>query len=226
MEWLDACYIDFIWCLPLSTGIRGMYYSLVCVYCLNQEVLWTISPLMTPLENILDISEFEYYIFFLMLSWMEPFYHPFRWFSVVLYLLFLFIVIIVLLNILIAQVNNTYSKMQQDVEGTFAMARARIVARFMKGRMFWWIPSHFRCCHKEHCVELSCLTQCLDRPCIQKVLKCLPKNFQQRLIKFLTELKEFLEMSTNTEVCGLVCVCNFGLYIHCCSFHTGLVSLL
>ena len=38
-------------------GIRGTYYLLVFVYCLNQGVLWTISPLMTPLENILDISK-------------------------------------------------------------------------------------------------------------------------------------------------------------------------
>ena len=161
-----------------------------------------------------------------MFSWMAPFYRPCRWFSVVLYLLFLFTVVIVLVNILIAQVNDSYSKVKQDVEGTFAVARARIVARFMKGRMFWWIPSCFRCCHKEHSVELSCLTQCLDRPCIQKVLKCLPKNFQQGLIKFLTEFKEFLAMSANTEVCGLVYVRICWLYIHCCSFHTRRESLL
>ena len=155
-----------------------------------------------------------------MFSWMGPFYHFCRWFSVILYLLFLFTVIIVLLNILIAQVNDTYSKVQQDVEGTFAMARARIVARFMKGKMFWWIPDCFRVYLKAHNVEQSCgriggcLTQCLNRPCIQKVLKCLPKNFPQGLIKFLTDFKEFLAMSTKTEVCGLVYVHNCWLYIH------------
>ena len=155
-----------------------------------------------------------------MFSWMAPFYHPFRWFSVVLYLLFLFTVVIVLLNILIAQVNDSYSKVKQDVEGTFAVARARIVARFMKGKMFWWIPKCARQYLKAHNVEQSyrrlagCLTQCLNRTCIKKMLKCLPKNFPQGLIKFLTEFKEFLAMSANTEVCCPVYVHHFWLYIH------------
>ena len=198
-------------------------------------MLWTISLLITPLENTLDISEYlEYQVLFpnVMFSCMEPFYHPCRWFSVVLYLLFLFTVIIVLLNILIAQVNDTYSKVQLDVEGTFAMARARIVARFMKGKMFWWIPNCFRRYLKACDLEQSYrrlagyLTQCLNRPCIQSMLQRLPNNFPQGLIKFLTDFKEFLAMSTSTEVCDPLYIHNFWLYIHFCSFHTRRVSLL
>ena len=59
-----------------------------------------------------------------------------RWFSIVLYLLFLFIVTVILLSILIAQMNDTYRSIQDDVEGTFAIARARIIARLQKGNMW------------------------------------------------------------------------------------------
>ena len=51
--------------------------------------------------------------------------------------------IIVLLNILIAQMSDSYSKAHEDVEGTFAMARARIVARFLKGNVLWYVPEGF-----------------------------------------------------------------------------------
>ena len=57
-----------------------------------------------------------------------------RWFSIVMYLVFLFTVIVVLLNLLIAQMSDTYNKIQEDVEGTFAIARARIIARLQKGK--------------------------------------------------------------------------------------------
>ena len=57
-----------------------------------------------------------------------------RWFSIVMYLVFLFTVIVVLLNLLIAQMSDTYNKIQGDVEGTFAIARARIIARLQKGK--------------------------------------------------------------------------------------------
>ena len=40
--------------------------------------------------------------------------------------------IVVLLNLLIAQMSDTYTKVQGDVEGTFTIARARIIARLQK----------------------------------------------------------------------------------------------
>ena len=55
-----------------------------------------------------------------------------RWFSIVLYLFFLFAVIVVLLNLLIAQMSDTYAKTREDVEGYFAFARARIIARLQR----------------------------------------------------------------------------------------------
>lgn len=58
-----------------------------------------------------------------------------RWFSIIMYLTFLFAVIVVLLNLLIAQMSDTYTKYQEDAEGMFAIARARIIARLQKR---WW----------------------------------------------------------------------------------------
>ena len=55
-----------------------------------------------------------------------------RWFSIVIYLPFLFTVIVVLLNLLIAQMSDTYTKVQEDVESTFALERARIIAKALK----------------------------------------------------------------------------------------------
>ena len=61
-----------------------------------------------------------------------PLSYPRRWFSIVLYLAFLFTVIVVLLNLLIAQMSDTYTKIIEDVEGHFALARARIIARLQR----------------------------------------------------------------------------------------------
>ena len=46
----------------------------------------------------------------------------------------MFVVIVILLNLLIAQMSDTYAKVQEDVEGNFAIARARIIARLQKGK--------------------------------------------------------------------------------------------
>ena len=49
-----------------------------------------------------------------------------------MFLVFLFTVVVVLLNLLIAQMSDTYTKIQEDADGTFAIARARIIARLQK----------------------------------------------------------------------------------------------
>ncbi len=46
-----------------------------------------------------------------------------------IYLAFLFLVIVVLLNLLIAQMSDTYSSVQQDAQRSLAINRAWIVAR-------------------------------------------------------------------------------------------------
>ena len=54
-----------------------------------------------------------------------------------MYLAFLIGVIVVLLNVLIAQMSNTYNEIQKNVEGIFAIARARIISRLQKERCIW-----------------------------------------------------------------------------------------
>ena len=51
-----------------------------------------------------------------------------------MYLAFLIAVLVVLLNVLIAQMSNTYNEIQINVNGAFAIARARIIARLQKER--------------------------------------------------------------------------------------------
>lgn len=64
----------------------------------------------------------------------------YRWFSISLYLIFLFVIIVVLLNLLIAQMSNTYSNVQEEAEGTYAVAKATILSRLEK------YDSIFNCC--------------------------------------------------------------------------------
>ena len=46
-----------------------------------------------------------------------------------LYIVFLFLVVVVLLNLLIAQMSDTYGSVQQDAQRSLAINRAWIVAR-------------------------------------------------------------------------------------------------
>ena len=46
-----------------------------------------------------------------------------------IYIIFLFLVIVVLLNLLIAQMSDTYGSVQQDAQRSLAINRALIVAR-------------------------------------------------------------------------------------------------
>ena len=52
-----------------------------------------------------------------------------RWLGVIIYITFLFMVIVVLLNLLIAQMSDTYANVQLDAQRSLAINRAWIVAR-------------------------------------------------------------------------------------------------
>ena len=56
----------------------------------------------------------------------------FRALSVILYLTFMFIVVVVLLNVLIAQVSDTYSKVLSTAEGVYLYHRCRYIANVNK----------------------------------------------------------------------------------------------
>lgn len=53
----------------------------------------------------------------------------FRWLAVIIYCIFLFFVIVILLNLLIAQMSDTYGSVQKDAQRSLALNRAWIVAR-------------------------------------------------------------------------------------------------
>ena len=56
-------------------------------------------------------------------------YHYCRWLSVIIYTVFLFLVLTILLNLLIAQMSDTYSNVQSDAQRSLVINRAWIVAR-------------------------------------------------------------------------------------------------
>ena len=62
---------------------------------------------------------------------------PRRWFSIVLYMTFLFAMIVVLLNVLIAQMSNTYSELQENNDGTFNIIRATVISRLQKKKLYY-----------------------------------------------------------------------------------------
>ena len=111
-----------------------------------------------------------------------------------MYLTFLFAVMVVLLNLLIAQMSDTYTKVQEDVEGTFAIARARIIARLQRGKWLLCkevrsITAHVDVCILMHMyiavklnVKVMCCLVTLLLAVIQKAL--LQEVRFDRLVRF------------------------------------------
>ena len=54
-----------------------------------------------------------------------------RWFAVLLYLLFLMMTLIIMLNLLIAQMSDTYAKVQQNARAIATFSRARFMVRYL-----------------------------------------------------------------------------------------------
>ena len=65
----------------------------------------------------------------------------YRWLGVILYLLFLFVVTVVLLNVLIAQFNNSYQKEYQKAHVSVTLDRAVILSGLE--RSFWVLGLEF-----------------------------------------------------------------------------------
>ena len=63
-----------------------------------------------------------------------------------LYLVFLFVVVVILLNVLIAAMSDTYSNVQSEAQRDLALARAWIVARVEHNNMLRIVrhaPTHY-----------------------------------------------------------------------------------
>ena len=83
-------------------------------------------------------------------------YLTLRALSVIIYLVFLFLVVIVLLNVLIAQVSDTYSKVLSTAEGVYLYRRCRYAINLdkqidgakslIKSAVYRWGPGIILCC--------------------------------------------------------------------------------
>ena len=63
-------------------------------------------------------------------------FHCCRWLSVIIYTVFLFVVITVLLNLLIAQMSDTYTNVQSDAQQSLFINRAWVVAKVEQSSLF------------------------------------------------------------------------------------------
>ena len=124
-------------CCYDHAGTPGMWCSLVSESSLNLEGSLT-TLVQTVMGYMWATSECACSIIW---SWptknllrLLPLPYLPRWFSILMYLAFLIAVLVVLLNVLIAQMSNTYNEIQINVNGAFAIARARIIARLQKER--------------------------------------------------------------------------------------------
>ena len=64
--------------------------------------------------------------------------------TVMLYLLFLFLVVIILLNVLIAQVSETYAAVQSTARASFLFHRSRFITRCEESTALWFLLWTFR----------------------------------------------------------------------------------
>ena len=72
--------------------------------------------LLTSTLDLMDLGKISIHVFNMFLAIITFC----RWFGVIVYIIFLFLVIVVLLNLLIAQMSDTYSSVQQDAQRSLA----------------------------------------------------------------------------------------------------------
>ena len=65
--------------------------------------------------------------------------HVYRWFSVIIYMMFLFVVAVILLNLLIAQFSKSYEEVTERARVSVALDRARILSRLQSSL---WIRAY------------------------------------------------------------------------------------
>lgn len=108
--------------MPASACTCG-YLGLNLLVRICWSVLWNYRHIYAKVT----IYSFTDVIKLTELSWTLPFLP--RWLGVIFYMTFLFLVIVVLLNLLIAQMSDTYANVQLDAQRSLAINRAWIVAR-------------------------------------------------------------------------------------------------
>ena len=127
----------------------------------------------------------------------------FRAMSVIIYMVFLFIVVIVLLNVLIAQVSDTYGKVLSTAEGIYLYHQCRYIARleaqqFYPGVICYLLPRCFeRCggaCFRRcgfdrfpTCLQICCLISCIIPLCFYYCCDvCFPRCKFDNIVSYIT----------------------------------------
>ena len=114
----------------------------------------------------------KYYIFLLFsVVFLRPF-------TIILYSVFLFIVVIILLNVLIAQMSDTYSKVLSTAEYVYLFYRCRYIARLEKHRKYF---DRNRCC--------IWLEQSRIRRSLKRLWEWVEKSCFERLVNLMLRIR-------------------------------------
>ncbi|XP_065884791.1 transient receptor potential cation channel subfamily A member 1-like isoform X2 [Dysidea avara] len=155
------------------------------------HVLFTYLRVMIEAEDIID----EYF---------GP--QGYEWLSVIIYVVFLFLVITVLLNLLIAQMSDTYSNVQSDAQRSLVINRAWIVARVEHNTLlaFDYRRRNYRSCEivrnpheqldKWEAPPLNQVSKELEK--IQKLMKQqedASNEFRQNVMQVLAEQQKLIQ---------------------------------
>ena len=113
----------------------------------------------------------HYYFLLFSVVFLRPF-------TIILYSVFLFIVVIILLNVLIAQMSDTYSKVLSTAEGVYLFYRCRYIARLEKHRKYF---DRNRCCIWLGQSRIKCL--------LERLWKYVGKNCFERLVRLTSRFR-------------------------------------
>jgi hypothetical protein len=114
--------------------------------------------------------------------------------TILLYLVFLFVVTVILLNVLIAQVSDTYSKVQAAAEGVYLFYRWKIVLRLEQQNQRLKLSSQYLPCIPRAILQLWVL--CMDSLSVCQRPRV--KEARNRLFKTLAKINCFKPKSLVT----------------------------
>ena len=100
---------------------------------------------------------------------------PCRPLTIILYVLFLFVTVVILLNVLIAQMSDTYTKVLSTAEGVYLYYRCRYIAKLENRRHRFKKRNCFRCLDKLKCSLEEGVCCCMRLKCCSrsKVIFCI-----------------------------------------------------
>jgi hypothetical protein len=88
--------------------------------------------------------------------------------TIILYVLFLFVTVVILLNVLIAQMSDTYTKVLSTAEGVYLYYRCRYIAKLENRRHRFKKRNCFRCLDKLKCSLEEGVCCCMRLKCCSR----------------------------------------------------------